>query len=77
MALPVAHSLYKKGADLGVIFTYIGTSGAVRIPITLFEALFMGLGFTIWRRIFLLPLIIVSSIVLGTYLKRRNYTLSN
>jgi uncharacterized membrane protein YraQ (UPF0718 family) len=75
VALPVAHTLFKKGADLEVVFTYVGTSGAVRIPMTLFEALFMGLGFAIWRRLFLLPLIVLSSILLTKYLKKRHYKL--
>lgn len=75
VALPVAHTLFKKGADLEVVFTYVGTSGAVRIPMTLFEALFMGLGFAIWRRLFLLPLIILSSIILSRYPKKRHYRL--
>jgi len=73
VALPVSYSLFEKGADLEVIFTYIGASGVARIPMTLFEALFMGLGFAIWRRVFSLPLIIISSILLGRYLKTTKY----
>ena len=75
IALPVALTLFKKGADLEVIFTYVGASGAVRIPMTLFEALFMGLGFAVWRRLLLLPFIILSAMALGRYLKKCNYTL--
>jgi len=76
VALPVAHSMFKKGADLEVIFSYIGASSIARVPMTLFEALFMGLGFAVWRRVFSLPLIILSSIALGRYLKKNNYSLA-
>ena len=76
VALPVAHTLSEKGADLGVVFTYVGLSGVARIPMTLFEALLMGLGFAVWRRIFSFPLIILSSILLGQYLKKNNYRVS-
>lgn len=75
VALPVASSLHEKGADLEVIFTYIGIAGVARIPMTLFEALFLGIGFAIWRRLFIFPLIVESSIILGRYLKKKNYKL--
>ena len=43
VAFPVAYSLFKKGAKLSVIFTYIGASAICRIPMTIFESSFMGI----------------------------------
>jgi len=75
VAFPVAYSLYKKGASFGVIFTYMGASAVCRIPMNLFELSFMGAKFTAIRLAVSLPLVILSSILLGQYLKKRNYTL--
>ncbi len=73
VAFPVAYSLYSKGAKLSVIFTYIGASAICRIPMTIFEASFMGIKFTAIRLFVSLPLVIVASILLGDYLTKRNY----
>ncbi len=73
VAFPVAYSLYSKGAKLSVIFTYIGASALCRIPMTIFEASFMGMKFTAIRLLVSLPLVIVTSILLGNYLTKRNY----
>jgi uncharacterized membrane protein YraQ (UPF0718 family) len=73
VALPVAHSLYRKGARLSVIFTYIGASAICRIPMTIFEASFLGIKFTMIRLLVSIPLVIVSSIVLGNYLVGSDY----
>jgi len=73
VSFPVAHSLYDKGAKLSVIFTYIGASAICRIPMTIYEASFMGIKFTAIRFLVSLPLVVLSSIALGAYLERRNY----
>lgn len=73
VAFPVAYTLLKKGAKLSVIFTYIGASAICRIPMTIFEASFMGIKFSIIRLLISIPLVIFSSILLGNYLERRNY----
>jgi len=73
VALPVAYSLYGKGAKLSILFTYIGASAICRIPMAIFEASFMGLKFTVIRLLVSLPLVIFSSIVLGDYLAKREY----
>ena len=73
VAFPVAHALYGKGAKLSVIFTYIGASAVCRVPMTLFEASFLGLKFTIIRFAVALPLVIISSVILGFYLEKKNY----
>ncbi|OCL26888.1 hypothetical protein U472_05200 [Orenia metallireducens] len=73
VAFPVAHSLLKKGASLRIIFTYIGAAAICRIPMTLFEASYVGIKFTLIRLLTSIPLIIISSILLEKYLKGRGY----
>ena len=73
VAFPVAYSLYGKGAKLSVIFTYIGASAICRIPMTIFEASFLGIKFTATRLLVAIPLVVVSSMLLGDYLRKRNY----
>ena len=73
VAFPVAYSLFKKGAKLSIIFTYIGASAICRVPMTIFEASFMGIKFSLVRLIVSIPLVILSSIWLGNYLEERNY----
>ncbi len=73
VAFPVAYSLYHKGAKLSVILTYIGAAGICRIPMTIFEASFMGIKFSLVRLAVSIPLVIISSICLGHYLEKRNY----
>ncbi len=75
VAFPVAMSLRKKGAKLSIIFTYVGASAVCRIPMTVFEASFLGLKFSIVRLIVSIPLIVVSSVALGNYLEKRGYNL--
>ena len=77
VAFPVAYSLHKKGADLGVIFTCIGASAVCRIPMNLFELSFMGIKFTAIRLAVSLPLVILSSVLLGRYLKKQKYEIRN
>ena len=69
VAFPVAYSLYKKGAKYSTIFTYVGAAALVRIPMTLFEASFLGIKFTMIRLGTSLPLIIITSIFLEKLLK--------
>ncbi len=73
VAFPVAYSLFKKGAKLSVIFTYIGASAICRIPMTIFESSFMGIKFSLIRLIVSIPLVILSSVWLGNYLEKKNY----
>jgi uncharacterized membrane protein YraQ (UPF0718 family) len=73
VAFPVAYSLYSKGAKLSVILTYMGASGICRVPMTIFEASFMGIKFAMIRLMVSLPLVILTSIALGDYLVKRNY----
>ena len=77
VAFPVAYSLYRKGAKLSVIFTYIGAAAICRIPMTIFEASFLGIQFSVMRFLVSLPLVVGSSILLGKYLKKRNYVITD
>jgi uncharacterized membrane protein YraQ (UPF0718 family) len=76
IAFPIAYSLHSKGARLGVIFTYIGASAICRVPMGVFEASFLGIKFTVIRLLISLPLVIITSKILGDYLTRRKYKLS-
>ena len=73
VAFPIAYSLYNKGAKLSIVFTYIGAAAICRVPMTLYEASFMGVKFTAIRLLVSLPLVIVTSILLGNYLSKRKY----
>jgi len=73
VSFPIAYSLYRKGAKLSIILTYIGASGICRVPMTVFEISFMGIKFTIIRLMVSIPLVILTSIALGDYLTKKNY----
>ena len=76
VAFPVAYSLYSKGAKLSVIFTYIGASAICRVPMTIFEASFLGIKFSAIRLLVAIPLVVITSILLGDYLTKRNYKIA-
>ncbi len=71
VAFPVAHALYKKGAKLSIILTYIGSSALTRIPMTIFEASFLGLKFSVIRLLVSIPLVILSSVFIGRLFKNK------
>ena len=73
MAFPIAYTLYNKGAKLSIIFTYIGASAICRVPMTIFEASFLGVKFTAIRLLVSIPLVVITSMLLGNYLRKRNY----
>lgn len=73
VAFPVAYTLYNKGAKLGMIFAYIAASAICRVPMTIFEASFMGIKFSMIRLAVSVPLVIVSSMLLGDYFERKGY----
>ena len=76
VAFPVAYSLFRKGAKLSVIFAYVGFAGVCRIPMTMFEASFMGGWFTAVRLGVSVPLVLFSAVVMGRVLERRGYQIS-
>lgn len=73
VAFPVAYSLHKKGARVSVIFAYVGFAGLCRIPMTIFEASFLGPKFTAVRLGVSIPLVLFSAILMGRFLERRGY----
>lgn len=73
VAFPVAAALFHKGARLAVIFSYIGAAAIVRIPMTIFEASFLGIKFTLVRLLVSLPLVILTAELFGRYLERHNF----
>ncbi|MFA5167351.1 MAG: permease [Candidatus Omnitrophota bacterium] len=75
MAFPVAYALHKKGARLGMIFTYVGAAAICRIPLTTFEASFLGVKFTVIRWAVSLPLVILAAVFLERYLTVQSYKL--
>lgn len=73
VAFPVAYSLRRKGARHAVVFSYLGTAGVVRVPMTLFEMSFLGVPFTLVRYAVALPLLIATAEILGRILDRRGF----
>ena len=73
VALPVGHALYVKRARLGVVLTYLSASAVCRVPMTLFEASFLGWRFTSVRFVVSLPLLVLASAILGGYLEHGGY----
>ncbi|PID28458.1 MAG: hypothetical protein CSB55_04710 [Candidatus Cloacimonadota bacterium] len=61
VAFPAATVLYKKGAGMKTILTYLGASASCRIPMTIFEISFLGIKFSLIRLAVSLPLIIMTS----------------
>jgi uncharacterized membrane protein YraQ (UPF0718 family) len=76
VAFPVAYSLHRKGARLSVIFSYIAASAICRIPMTIFEASFLGVKFSVIRLMVSLPLVFISSMLLGSFLEKKHYRLT-
>ncbi len=73
VAFPVAAVLRRKGARMAVVLSYVGASGVVRVPMTLFEMSFLGVEFTLVRYAIAVPLLIVSAELLGSSLERRRF----
>lgn len=76
IAIPVAASLAKKGAQLSVVLAYVGFAGVCRIPMVMFEASFMGWAFTAVRMAVSIPLVMVTSQLLGRVLEKQGYYVS-
>lgn len=76
VSFPVAAALQHKGARITFLLTYIGASGVCRIPMTLFEATFMGIEFTLVRYAVAVPLVILTSELLGRRLERRDFLIA-
>jgi len=75
VVLPVAHALYVKRAKLSVVLAFLSAAGICRVPMTLFEASFLGWRFTCIRFAVSLPLVVLFSAVIGWWFDRRRYRL--
>ena len=75
VALPIAHALYVKRAKLGIVLAFLSAAGICRVPMTLFEASFLGWRFTCIRFAVSLPLVVFSSAMVGCWFDRRRYRL--
>lgn len=75
VAFPIAHALHTKGARLGVTLAYLAGAAICRVPMTLFEASYLGWRFTLVRFAVSLPLVVASSALLGAWFERRHYRL--
>ena len=73
VAFPLAYTLHQKGASLKIIFSFLGFAGVCRIPMTLFEASFLGVQFTIIRLATAIPIMLVAGMLMGQFLEKRNY----
>jgi uncharacterized membrane protein YraQ (UPF0718 family) len=75
VALPVGHALHVKRAKLGIVLAFLSASAICRVPMTLFEAAFLGWRFTCVRFAVSVPLVVLSSALLGLFFDRRQYQL--
>ena len=75
VAFPVGNELYHKGAQYKSIFAYVTSASLVMIPMSIIEASVLGLKFTLIRLGVSLPLVIISSILLGNYFEGIDYKL--
>jgi uncharacterized membrane protein YraQ (UPF0718 family) len=75
VGLPIAHALYVKRARLGVVLAFLSSAGICRIPMTLFEASFLGWKFTAVRFAVSLPLVLLTSAAIGHWFDRIEYEL--
>lgn len=73
VAFPVANTLYHKGANYSSIFTYVTAASLVMIPMSIMEASILGIKFTAIRIGVSLPLVIISSIILGNFFNKIDY----
>ncbi len=73
ISFPLAYTLHKKGAKLSVIFTYISAAGICRVPMTIFEASYLGAKFSCVRFIVSLPLLLIFSCIIAKYFCNSNY----
>ncbi len=77
VVLPMAAALSKKGAKLSIVLTYLGASAICRIPMTIFEASFLGLKFSMMRYAVSLPLVIVTSIMIEKVVGKNYFAVNN
>ena len=60
---------------MGVVFAYIGASAICRVPMAIFETSFLGVKFTAVRLLVSIPIVILTSELLGRFLTKRSYAI--
>jgi len=75
VAFPVAHALHEKGARFSSILAYMSSASLVMVPMTIIEASILGVRFSLIRLLISVPLVILTSSIMGSYLQRRGYKL--
>ncbi|MFO7820379.1 MAG: permease [Halanaerobacter sp.] len=75
VAFPVGNELYHKGAHYNSIFAYVTSASLVMIPMSIIEASILGIKFTSIRLGVSIPLVIISSALLGSYFEGSGYEL--
>jgi len=75
VAFPVAHALHEKGAKYSAVLAYISSASLVMVPMTVIEASILGWRFSLVRLSVSIPLVILTSNLLGQYLDRSGYQL--
>lgn len=64
VAFPMGFALHEKGVRMKYILSYLFAAASFRIPMSIYEASFIGIEFTFLRFLITLPLIIIFSIVM-------------
>lgn len=75
VAFPVAHALHGKGARFSSILAYMSAASLVMVPMTVIEASILGIRFSLVRLLISVPLVILTSSLMGRYFEKRGYTL--
>ncbi len=68
VALPLCVVLQRKGASLGILLTFLNAAAVCRVPMTIFEASFLGIGFTVIRFAASIPLVILTARAISSWL---------
>ncbi|MDU0460729.1 MAG: permease [Geobacteraceae bacterium] len=73
-AFPIALSLLNKGARLANIVIFLGTWGAVKIPMIIIESSFIGLRFALLRLAFTVPCVLAIGYLMEQFIPTRALT---
>ena len=74
-ALPIGYELHKKGARYTVVLAFLGAVSIGRVPMILFESTFLGWRFSFVRLIVSIPLVILTSVIIGRHFDKTEYKL--
>lgn len=74
-ALPIGYELHKKGARYTVVLAFLGAVSIGRVPMILFESTFLGWKFSVVRLIVSIPLVLLTSVIIGRHFDKTGYKL--